>query len=1037
MENINVKVINQNNVDIKVTPQVSNVVEVITPQPFSIKIDKGIIGPQGPVGPSGEGVPTGGTTGQALVKTSDSDYATGWSDTVSNALTADSATTADSAIYATSASSALTANNADHATNADHVPYSGLTGTVPTWNQDTTGNAATANYATSAGHANSSDTATYATSAGSATHATTADSATTATTASSVSHSLTAIADGTTQTFNGSSDVTIGSVPTAGTAGQVLAKIDSTNFNVGWIDNYSTALKTIVKNQTGSTLPKGTVVYVSGGTGANILIAKAQANAESTSSQTFGFLEDDIANGSSGYVINQGTLTGIDTSAYNDGDPVYLSPTVAGGWVAGLANKPYAPYHLVYLGTITRSQNNNGTIAVKVHNVSARNPVNGQTIIYNQSTSLWEKANITAGSGISITNGAGSITIANTSPSTGGTVTSVNTAGTVNGLTLTGGPITSSGTITLGGTLDLSSPPAIGGTTPAAGTFTTLTATGQTSLGGAAGSEGLRVNNIASSVNYWLAQGSVTNGGVQFRPSGGDTNIPALFSSKGGSQQSFYTNTFAQEQMRVSHTASAVNYVQVTGAATGSYPVISAQGSDSFSGLGFQAKSASILFFTRTGVQRSFNIADSTSTANYLQVQGAATTSAPILSAQGTDTNISQVFQSKGTGAIDLAAGSSGVNISNGGTVTAITRTANGSGYTSVPTITVSAPTTAGGVQATVTANMFLNTVVVAGGGTGYAVNDVLTLSGGTSSQAAQVTVTAVSAGVITAVSIGPQFGFYSVVPTSPVSVTGGTGTGATFTVTWGYSGATITNAGSGYVEQPTVSFSGGGGSGAAAYATVGTTTKLQSLGNSLSFYVPGGESFRVTDTGQTTGNYWQALATTATAIFRSSHATNAAQAHTGGTGSLLLGTNLGVTQLAVSHTASAVNYVQVTGAATTGAPTISVQGSDSAVSLNYSTKGTYSSHIFTGTQGNQFQITGPADGTNSANRFIVYGGKTGAAPILGAVGSDTNIDLALTPKGTGRVKFGTYTASAGLVTAGYIEIVDSGGTVRRLAVVS
>lgn len=58
----------------------------------------------------------------------------------------------------------------------------------------------------------------------------------------------------------------------------------------------------------------------------------------------------------------------------------------------------------------------------------------------------------------------------------GGSVTSVATAGTVNGLTLTGGPITSSGTITLGGTLDLSSPPAIGGTTPAAITGTTVTA---------------------------------------------------------------------------------------------------------------------------------------------------------------------------------------------------------------------------------------------------------------------------------------------------------------------------------------------------------------------------------------------------------------------------------------------------------------------------------------------------------------------------------------------------------------------------------
>lgn len=58
--------------------------------------------------------------------------------------------------------------------------------------------------------------------------------------------------------------------------------------------------------------------------------------------------------------------------------------------------------------------------------------------------------------------------------STTGTVTSVSGTGTVNGLTLTG-TVTTSGSLTLGGTLNLSSPPAIGNTTPSTGNFTTLT----------------------------------------------------------------------------------------------------------------------------------------------------------------------------------------------------------------------------------------------------------------------------------------------------------------------------------------------------------------------------------------------------------------------------------------------------------------------------------------------------------------------------------------------------------------------------------
>lgn len=64
-----------------------------------------------------------------------------------------------------------------------------------------------------------------------------------------------------------------------------------------------------------------------------------------------------------------------------------------------------------------------------------------------------------------------------------GSVSSVSGTGTVNGLTLTG-TVTTTGSLTLGGTLDLSSPPAIGGTTPAAITGTTITATQYVGISG-------------------------------------------------------------------------------------------------------------------------------------------------------------------------------------------------------------------------------------------------------------------------------------------------------------------------------------------------------------------------------------------------------------------------------------------------------------------------------------------------------------------------------------------------------------------------
>lgn len=156
--------------------------------------------------------------------------------------------------------------------------------------------------------------------------------------------------------------------PAGGTAGQVLSKIDATNFNSQWIDNYATQVKLTVKNSTGSTINKGTVVYISGASGANALISLAKADADSTSATTIGFLESTLTTGSSGYVVTTGVISGIDTSAAAEGDPVWLSGTTAGAVVYGITNKPQAPIHIVYLGTVTRAHATVGEIQIMVNN---------------------------------------------------------------------------------------------------------------------------------------------------------------------------------------------------------------------------------------------------------------------------------------------------------------------------------------------------------------------------------------------------------------------------------------------------------------------------------------------------------------------------------------------------------------------------------------------------------------------------------------------------------------------------------------------
>jgi hypothetical protein len=220
-----------------------------------------------------------------------------------------------------------------------------------------------------------------------------------------------------------------------------------------------------------------------------------------------------------------------------------------------------------------------------------------------------------------------------------------------------------------------------------------------------------------------------------------------------------------------------------------------------------------------------------------------------------------------------------------------------------------------------------------------------------------------------------------------------------------------------------------------ATNADLNVTTKGT---GAVSLNTGNGISFKVSDAGSTSTGHWNTFGG-GTASQPRLTATSSSNAWVqNGTGSAIIfatnaGSGYGAIQALVSHTASAVNYVQVTGAATGGVPTISAQGSDSNVSLFLNAKGT--GNVFLQVGGaNVFQAAGSSA---SVNRVLTQANNTGVAPVVQSVGSDTDIDLAFTPKGTGNVRFGTYTANMALTIQGYIEIKDSGGTVRRLAVIA
>lgn len=158
--------------------------------------------------------------------------------------------------------------------------------------------------------------------------------------------------------------------------------------------------------------------------------------------------------------------------------------------------------------------NATGTLGVANGGTGQTTYTDGQLLIGNTTGNTLTKATLTQGTGVTITNGNGSITIAATG--SGGTVTNVQTSNgpaAINGLTLTGGPITGSGTITLGGGVNVS-------------TITTGTlpvARGGTGLG----TVGTSGNVLTSNGTAWVSQAAGGGANIQtFAASGTYTKPP-------------------------------------------------------------------------------------------------------------------------------------------------------------------------------------------------------------------------------------------------------------------------------------------------------------------------------------------------------------------------------------------------------------------------------------------------------------------------------------------------------------------------------
>lgn len=131
---------------------------------------------------------------------------------------------------------------------------------------------------------------------------------------------------------------------------------------------------------------------------------------------------------------------------------------------------------------------------------------------------------------------------------------------------------------------------------------------------------------------------------------------------------------------------------------------------------------------------------------------------------------------------------------------------------------------------------------------------------------------------------------------------------------------------------------------------------------------------------------------------------------------------------------AGPVNYLDLKNARTTFPVILQATGSDTDVHFFGQTKGA-GTFRFKSADGvdEQVRISATASAVNFVN---LTGAVTGSGVSIGALGSDTDIDVRLVPKGAGRVRIGTRVSTSDVAITGYIEIKDAGGTIRKLAII-
>jgi hypothetical protein len=122
-----------------------------------------------------------------------------------------------------------------------------------------------------------------------------------------------------------------------------------------------------VYNATGSLIPKGSAVKIQSATNSIPNITLAIASNNSGNNQVAGLVVDDIMSGETGFIINQGLLSGLTINTFNIGDIIYLSDSIPGGLVSSTSSLNFNS-RTNQIGYIISTGTSTGQIYVNINN---------------------------------------------------------------------------------------------------------------------------------------------------------------------------------------------------------------------------------------------------------------------------------------------------------------------------------------------------------------------------------------------------------------------------------------------------------------------------------------------------------------------------------------------------------------------------------------------------------------------------------------------------------------------------------------------